>query len=79
TDVLPYFRKGVANDSLCVLYHGDTGPVHIGEIRYRHPLTQDCIRACEQMGLPYTYDFNFASQEGTGFYQTNIKNVERQS
>jgi choline dehydrogenase len=79
TDVLPYFRKGEANESLGDRYHGETGPVHIGENRYRHPLTQACIRACEQMGLPYTNDFNGASQEGTGFYQTNIKNGERQS
>ena len=78
-DVLPYFRKTEANESLGDQYHGETGPVHIGENRYRHPLTQTCIRACEQMGLPYTNDFNGASQEGTGFYQTNIKNGERQS
>jgi choline dehydrogenase len=78
-DLLPFFRKTEANESLGDRFHGETGPVHIGENRYRHPLTQACIRACEQMGLPYTNDFNGASQEGTGFYQTNIKNGERQS
>ncbi|WP_221798149.1 GMC family oxidoreductase [Oceanobacter mangrovi] len=78
-DVLPYFRRAEANESLGDEFHGETGPVHIGENRYRHPLTQACIRACEQMGLPYTNDFNGATQEGTGFYQTNIKNGERQS
>ncbi|MCY0966232.1 GMC family oxidoreductase [Parathalassolituus penaei] len=78
-DVLPFFRRCEANESLGDRYHGETGPVHIGENRYRHPLTQACIRACEQMGLPYTNDFNGASQQGTGFYQTNIKNGERQS
>jgi choline dehydrogenase len=78
-DLLPFFRKAEANESLGDRFHGETGPVHIGENRYRHPLTQACIRACEQMGLPYTNDFNGASQEGTGFYQTNIKHGERQS
>ncbi len=78
-DVLPFFRRAEANESLGDEYHGETGPVHIGENRYRHPLTQACIKACEQMGLPYTNDFNGASQEGTGFYQTNIKHGERQS
>ena len=78
-DVLPYFRRCEANESLGDEFHGETGPVHIGENRYRHPLTQACIRACEQMGLPYTTDFNGASQRGTGFYQTNIKQGERQS
>ena len=78
-DVLPFFCRAEANESLGDRYHGETGAVPVSENRYRHPLTQACIRACEQMGLPYTNDFNGASQEGTGFYQTTIKNGERQS
>ncbi|MDK2778018.1 MAG: GMC family oxidoreductase N-terminal domain-containing protein [Pseudomonadota bacterium] len=78
-DVLPYFRQAEANESLGDRYHGETGAVPVSENRYRHPLTQACIRACEQMGLPYTNDFNGASQEGAGFYQATIKNGERQS
>ena len=72
-DVLPHFRKAEANESLGDRYHGETGAVPVSENRYRHPLTQACIRACEQMGLPYTNDFNGASQEGAGFYQATIK------
>ncbi|TCK04804.1 GMC family oxidoreductase [Marinobacterium mangrovicola] len=78
-DVLPFFRKAEANESLGDRYHGEEGPVPVGENRFRHPLTQACIRACAQMGLPYTNDFNGATQEGAGFYQTTIHKGERAS
>ena len=78
-DVLPFFKRAEANESLGDTYHGENGAVPVSENRYRHPLTQTCIRACQQMGLPYTNDFNGASQEGTGFYQTTTKNGERAS
>jgi len=78
-DVLPYFRRAEANESLGDRFHGETGAVPVSENRYRHPLTQACIRACEQMGVAYTTDFNGAEQEGAGFYQTTIKNGERAS
>jgi len=78
-DVLPFFKYAEANESLGDQYHGETGAVPVSENRYRHPLTQACIKACQQMGLPYTNDFNGASQEGVGFYQTTTKNGERAS
>lgn len=78
-DVLPFFKHAEANESLGDQYHGETGAVPVSENRYRHPLTQACIRACQQMGLTYTNDFNGASQEGVGFYQTTTKNGERAS
>jgi choline dehydrogenase len=78
-DVLPFFKRSEANESLGDQYHGEAGPVPVSENRYRHPLTQTCIRACQQMGLPYTNDFNGSSQEGVGFYQTTTKNGERAS
>ena len=78
-DVLPFFKRAEANESLSGEYHGDTGAVPVSENRYRHPLTQACIRACQQMGLTYKTDFNGASQEGVGFYQTTTKNGERAS
>lgn len=78
-DVLPFFRRSEANESLGDQYHGELGPVPVSENRYRHPLTETCIRACQQMGLRYTNDFNGAEQEGVGFYQTTTKNGERAS
>lgn len=78
-DLLPYFRRAEANESLGDRYHGETGAVPVSENRFRHPLTQACIRACQQMGIPYTTDFNGADQQGTGFYQTTTYKGERAS
>ncbi|MEM1144338.1 MAG: GMC family oxidoreductase N-terminal domain-containing protein [Pseudomonadota bacterium] len=78
-DVLPFFKRAEANDSLGNEYHGETGAVPVSENRHRHPLTQACIKACQQMGLEYTNDFNGAAQEGVGFYQTTTDNGERAS
>jgi len=78
-DVLPFFKRGEANESMGDKFHGETGAVPVSENRYRHPLTSACIRACQQMGLTYTNDFNGASQEGVGFYQTTTKNGARAS
>jgi len=78
-DLLPYFRRAEANESLGDRYHGETGAVPVSENRFRHPLTQACIRACQQMGIPYTTDFNGADQQGTGFYQTTTCKGERAS
>lgn len=78
-DVLPFFKRSEANESLGDTFHGELGSVPVSENRYRHPLTQACIRACQQMGLSYTNDFNGSSQEGVGFYQTTTKNGERAS
>lgn len=78
-DVLPYFRKAEANESLSGEYHGQEGPLPVSENRYRHPMTMAFVRAGQEMGLPYVNDFNGASQEGVGFYQTTTRNGARAS
>ncbi|MGE6779499.1 GMC family oxidoreductase [Vreelandella titanicae] len=78
-DVLPYFRKAESNESLSGQYHGQNGPLPVSENRYRHPLTMAFMRAGQEMGLPYVNDFNGATQEGIGFYQTTTLNGARAS
>ncbi|WP_321871900.1 GMC family oxidoreductase [Paraburkholderia tropica] len=78
-DVLPYFRKAEANESLGDAYHGQHGPLPVSENRYRHPLTMAMIRAGQECGLPYVNDFNGADQQGIGFYQTTTRNGARAS
>lgn len=78
-DVLPYFKKAEANESLGNDYHGQHGPLPISDNRYRHPLTMAFIRAGQEMGLTYSTDFNGADQQGIGFYQTNTRNGARAS
>ena len=78
-DVLPYFKKAEANESLSGEFHGQEGPLPVSENRYRHPMTMAFVRAGQEMGLPYVNDFNGASQEGVGFYQTTTHNGARAS
>ncbi|AIP66183.1 GMC family oxidoreductase [Burkholderia thailandensis] len=78
-DVLPYFRKAEANESLGTEFHGQQGPLPVSENRYRHPLTGAFVRAGQEIGLPYVNDFNGASQRGIGYYQTTTHNGERAS
>jgi len=78
-DLLPYFIRSEANESLASEYHGNDGPLSVNENRYRHPLSMAFVRAAQQTGLPYRNDFNGAQQQGCGFYQTTSKNGERAS
>jgi len=78
-DLLPYFIRSEGNESLASKYHGNHGPLSVNENRYRHPLSMAFIRAAQQVGLPYTVDFNGAQQQGAGFYQTTTQNGERAS
>lgn len=78
-DVLPYFKRAEANESLCGEFHGDDGLLPVSENRYRHPLSMAFIRAGQELNLPYRNDFNGDSQHGVGFYQTTTRNGERAS
>jgi choline dehydrogenase len=77
--VLPYFKKAEKNDALSGEYHGTEGHLSVSENRNRHPLMQAFVRAGQEVGLPYTTDFNGADQKGVGFYQTTTKRGERAS
>ncbi|MDD2052796.1 GMC family oxidoreductase N-terminal domain-containing protein [Pseudomonas putida] len=78
-DLLPYFKKSEANESLGDHYHGQHGVLPVSENRYRHPMTMAFVRAGQEMGLPYVNDFNGASQAGIGFYQTTTHKGARAS
>lgn len=78
-DLLPYFRRAEANETLSDLYHGTIGPLAVSDTRYRYPLSGAFIRAAQETGLPYTHDFNGASQAGVGWFQTTTRGGERAS
>jgi len=73
-EVLPYFKRAEANESLSDDYHGADGLLPVSENRYRHPLSMAFIRAGQELNLPYRNDFNGDSQHGVGFYQTTTHN-----
>ncbi len=77
--VLPVFRDLEGNQRLSDEYHGAKGPLKVSDRKYGHPLSWAFIRAAQEAGLPYREDFNGASQEGVGFYQSTTSNGRRWS
>jgi choline dehydrogenase len=76
-DVLPYFRKSEDNERGADHRHGAGGPLGVGDARDRHPLALAYIEAAQQCGYPRNDDFNGATQEGVGLYQTTTRNGVR--
>jgi choline dehydrogenase-like flavoprotein len=78
-EVLPVFKRLECNERLADGYHGTNGPLPVSDPRHRHPLSLAFIRAAQQAGYRYNGDFNGASQEGVGFFQTTTAEGRRQS
>ena len=68
-NVLAYFRKAEDQARGPSLYHGQGGPLHVEDLRFRNPLSTVFVEAGVACGLARNDDFNGASQEGIGFYQ----------
>jgi choline dehydrogenase-like flavoprotein len=78
-DVLPVFRNCEANQRLAGPYHGTEGMLPVSDTRYRHPLSYAFLRAAQEVGIPYTHDFNGPDQAGAGFFQTTTQEGRRGS
>ena len=76
-DVLPYFLKAEQQERGADAYHGIDGPLPVSDQRETHPLCDAYIEAAVEMGHGRNPDFNGASQEGAGYYQTNSRNGRR--
>jgi len=78
-NVLPVFRRAENNQRLADPYHGNEGHLRVSDPQYRHPLSDAFVRAAQELQLPLSDDFNGASQEGFGYYQTTTHNKRRAS
>ncbi len=76
-DVLPYFRRAEGNDRLVDDYHGADGPLGVSDLRQISDLSRAFVRGAQEAGIPFTPDFNGASQSGVGFNQTTTRNGRR--
>src|SRR6202142_508156 len=72
-DVLPYFRKAENQQRGADKYHGAGGPLPVSDWRHADPLSEAFVVAAAQTGIPTNPDFNGASQEGAGFFQTTTQ------
>jgi choline dehydrogenase len=78
-DVLPYFKKAEDQIRGADQYHGTGGPLSVSDWRHHDPLSEAFVRAAVEAGIPYNPDFNGATQEGAGFFQTTTRRGRRAS
>ncbi|CCD87850.1 choline dehydrogenase, a flavoprotein; alcohol dehydrogenase [Bradyrhizobium sp. ORS 285] len=78
-DVLPYFKRAENQSRGGDDYHGVGGPLPVSDWRHDDPLSEAFVKAAVEAGLPFNADFNGASQEGVGFFQTTTRRGRRAS
>ena len=75
--LLPYFKKCEDQQRGADEWHGQGGPLAVGDLPDRHELADAFIEAAQSVGIPRNDDFNGAEQEGTGYYQATMRNGRR--
>src|SRR3981189_238307 len=78
-DVLPYFKKAENQQRGGDNYHGAGGPLPVSDWRHADPLSEAFVVAATETGIPANPDFNGATQEGAGFFQTTTRRGRRAS
>jgi choline dehydrogenase len=78
-DVLPYFKRAESQQRGADQYHGADGPLPVSDWRHQDPLSEAFVKAAVEAGIPFNPDFNGASQEGAGFFQTTTRRGRRAS
>jgi choline dehydrogenase len=78
-DVLPYFKKAEDQQRGADEFHGTGGPLPVSDTRHPDPLSDAFIAAAVETGLPFNPDFNGATQEGVGLFQTTTRRGRRAS
>ncbi|MEA2913030.1 MAG: choline dehydrogenase [Bradyrhizobium sp.] len=78
-DVLPYFKKAENQVRGADDFHGVGGPQPVSNLSHADPLSAAFIEAAAETGIPKNPDFNGATQEGAGFFQTTTRYGRRAS
>jgi choline dehydrogenase len=78
-DVLPYFKKAEHQSRGADDFHGVDGPLPVSNLSHADPLSAAFIAAAAETGIPKNPDFNGATQEGAGFFQTTTRYGRRAS
>jgi choline dehydrogenase-like flavoprotein len=78
-EILPYFIRSEDNQRLVNAYHGYGGPLGVSYPVNPPPISFAFLRAAQEAGIPFNFDFNGATQEGIGHYQLSTRNARRSS
>src|SRR5205823_13311609 len=76
-DVLPYFKKAENQQRGADKYHGTGGPLPVSDWRHADPLSEAFVVPAAEVGIPTHRDFNGATQEGAGLFQTTTPRGRR--
>jgi choline dehydrogenase len=77
-NVLSFFKKAENQERGADEFHGVGGPLRVSN-PVRTPLGDAMVQAAVEAGIPENSDFNGATQEGVGYYQTTTANRARWS
>lgn len=77
--VLPFFRRAEHNERLNDRFHSSEGAMNVTEQGAHNELSKAFVRAAQELGLPFTPDFNGAEQDGVGYYDVTQKKARRES
>ncbi|MGF7000495.1 GMC family oxidoreductase [Paraburkholderia sp. GAS32] len=72
-DVLPYFRKAEDQERGSDSYHGAGGPLPVSDPSEPNDICDAFIAAAKAAGHPINTDFNGATQEGAGYFQSTSR------
>ena len=78
-EVLPYFKRSEDNQRLVDAYHSYGGPLGVSYPVNPPPISHAFLRAAQEAGVPFNFDFNGARQDGMGHYQLSTRDAERSS
>lgn len=76
-DIRKYFLRSDGNAALAGPGHGTEEPLGVSSPPAPLPITRSYLKACQELGIPETPDFNGFEQAGCGLYQTTIRNNRR--
>jgi len=76
-DVLTYFKKAENQQRGADEFHGSGGPLWVSDQRVKNELADEFVAAAQQLGIARNPDFNGATQDGVGHFQTTTRNGRR--
>ena len=78
-EVLPYFRRYESWEGGADPFRGADGPLTVAHLKPADPFFAALLSAAREAGLPFTEDYNGASQDGFARGQATIRNGRRWS